>query len=73
MGYSNQFWKPTEVRKGKEISWVQCQGNGGQIIIIDKLLDLVAVITAGNYNQFNLRKSAWDIYMDFIYPAVLYK
>lgn len=73
MEYSNQFWMSAEIRKGKEVSWVQCQGNGGQMVIIDKRLDLVVVITAGTYNQGNLRKSSWDIYMDFIYPAVVYK
>lgn len=71
IGYSNQFWIPTEIINGKTVTWAQAQGNGGQIIIIDKLNNLVAVITAGNYNAKNLRKTSWDIYPDFIYPAVI--
>ncbi|MEO5647965.1 MAG: alpha/beta fold hydrolase [Chitinophagaceae bacterium] len=71
IGYSNQFWIPTEIMKGKQVTWVQAQGNGGQIIIMDKLNNLVAVITAGNYNLKNLRRSSWDIYPNFIYPAVV--
>jgi len=70
IGYSNQFWIPTEIIKGKLKTWVQAQGNGGQIIVIDKLNNLVAVITAGNYNLKNLRKTSWDIYPNFIYPAI---
>ncbi|MBX2992988.1 MAG: serine hydrolase [Bacteroidetes bacterium] len=70
-GYSNQFWIPTEIVEGQEVSWIQCQGNGGQIVVIDKQFDLVLVITAGNYDQSDLRKSSWDIYFDFVYPAVV--
>ncbi len=70
-GYSNQFWLPTEIIEGKEVSWIQCQGNGGQIVVIDKKNDLVLVITAGNYDRSDLRKSSWDIYFDFVYPALV--
>ena len=73
IGYSNQFWIPTEMIEGKPITWTQAQGNGGQIIVIDKQNDLVAVITAGNYNLSNLPKSSWGIYPTFIYPAVIKK
>lgn len=69
IGYSNQFWVPTENIKAERVTWVQCQGNGGQIIGIDKKLKLVFVITAGNYNRSDLRKSSWDIYPDFVFPA----
>ena len=70
VGYSNQFWIPTEMSEGKPITFVRCQGNGGQIITIDQSAQIVAVITAGNYNQ-SLRKSAFDIYIDFVYPALM--
>lgn len=70
--YSNQFWIQHEtLDDGKKINWVQCQGNGGQIIIIDQLFDLVAVITAGNYDRVNLRKSSWDLSWEFIYPSLV--
>jgi len=68
VGYSNQFWIPTEISKGKPIKFVRCQGNGGQLITIDRSTGIVAVVTSGNYNK-SLRKSAFDIYIDFIYPA----
>lgn len=69
LGYSNQFWIYNEVTENAALTWVQCQGNGGQIIIIDKAFDLVLVITAGNYNK-NVQKGSWDIYPDFIYPSL---
>lgn len=70
VGYSNQFWIPTEISKGKPITFARCQGNGGQLITIDKSTGIVAVVTSGNYNM-SLRKSAFDIYIDFIYPALI--
>lgn len=71
IGYSNQFWIITEVNKGDTITYAQCQGNGGQLIIHDKKHNLLLIITAGNYNRWNLRKSAFDIYTDFVYPAII--
>jgi CubicO group peptidase (beta-lactamase class C family) len=72
-GYSNQFWVYTEIFYGSPITYAQCQGNGGQIIAIDKQRNLVLIITAGNYNRSDLKKSSWDIYHDFVFPAVLTK
>jgi len=48
LGYSNQFWILNEKIGEKELTWVQCQENGGQIILIDQSFDLVLVITAAN-------------------------
>ena len=72
-GYSNQFWIYTENIENKKVTYAQCQGNGGQIIVLDKINGLIVVITAGNYNQSNLRKSSWDIYAGFVYPAIIKK
>ncbi|HEX6848715.1 MAG TPA: hypothetical protein VF144_17135, partial [Chitinophagaceae bacterium] len=70
IGYSNQFWHITEVIKGDTSRYVQCQGNGGQLIIQNKKKKLLLIITAGNYNLWNLRKGAFDLYTDFVYPAI---
>jgi CubicO group peptidase (beta-lactamase class C family) len=71
VGYSNQFWIITEIVEGKKVTYAQAQGNGGQIIIIDKQYDLVLVITSGNYNQRDIGKSSWHINIDFVYPALI--
>ncbi len=70
VGYSNQFWIYTENIKGKLVNYVQAQGNGGQIIHINKRSGVVLIVTAGNYNRRDLRKSSFDIFPDFIYPAI---
>ena len=73
IGYSNQFWIYSETIEGRPVTYIQAQGNGGQIIVIDKQTDLVVVLTAGNYGQGSLRKSSWNIYYDFVYPSILKK
>jgi CubicO group peptidase (beta-lactamase class C family)/pimeloyl-ACP methyl ester carboxylesterase len=70
-GYSNQFWHITEIIKGDTTGYVYCDGNGGQMIIHNKNLNLLVIITAGYYNRRDLRKYAYDIYTDFIYPAII--
>ena len=68
---SNQFWHVTEVIKGDTTIYVQCQGNGGQLIIQNKKYNLLVIVTAGNYNRWDIRKNAFDLYTDFVYPAII--
>ena len=70
VGYSNQFWIFKQNIKGELVDYVQGQGNGGQIIQPDTKNNLVLVVTAGNYNERNIRKSSFNIYPDFVYPSV---
>lgn len=70
IGYSNQFWHITEVFKDYTSKYAQCLGNGDQLIIKEKELDLLLIITAGNYNRRGRRKTGEDIYTDFVYPAI---
>ncbi len=70
VGYSNQFWIFKQNIKGELVDYVQGQGNGGQIIQLDTKNNLVLVVTAGNYNERNIRKSSFNIYPDFVYPSV---
>jgi CubicO group peptidase (beta-lactamase class C family) len=71
VGYSNQFWIFKVNIKGELVDYVQGQGNGGQIIQLDRRNNLVLVVTAGNYNERNIRKNSFNIYPDFVYPAVI--
>ena len=71
MDYSYQFWIPTFAVGSGQHSIVLATGNGGQHIIINRNLNLVVVITAGNYNQWNLPgKYPEDLYFDIIYPSL---
>ncbi len=70
-GYSNQFWIYSEKINGRQVSYAQAQGNGGQIIVIDKQNDLVFVTMSRNYDQTAVKKSSWDLYYDFVFRAVM--
>ena len=70
-GYGYQFWTLIDTLNKGVITTVEATGNGGQKIEINKNKNLVLVITAGNYDTFNLRKASYDIYLDFVYPAII--
>src|SRR5436309_2880416 len=44
-----KFWLGGSSVSGRRFDWVAAQGQGGQRIFIVPSLDLVAVVTAGNY------------------------
>lgn len=69
VGYGFQVWFTT-FRNTGTTPLIQANGNGGQLIMINKELELVAVVTAGNYNSRDDRKQSDDLYPDFIYPSV---
>ncbi|HEX6848716.1 MAG TPA: serine hydrolase [Chitinophagaceae bacterium] len=69
-GYGYQFWMWTDTIKGKVVNITEAPGSGGQKIIFNKEKNLLLVITAGNYRNNNLRKSSYDLYLDFVYPAI---
>jgi hypothetical protein len=61
----------TQIIDGNSVYYNQAQGNGGQLIVMDKKNNLLLVVTAGNYNRSDLRKTSWEIYGDFVYPAII--
>lgn len=38
--------------------------------MMDKRNSLVVVVTAGNYNRRDITKGSFDIYPDFVFPAI---
>jgi CubicO group peptidase (beta-lactamase class C family) len=68
--YGYQFWIWDDTVENKPMQTVNCVGNGDQRIIFDKEHDLVVVITAGNYNKWNIRKNSAAMMRDYIVPAV---
>lgn len=70
IGYSNQFWVYADKINGTLAHYAQAQGNGGQLIVIDKERKLVLVTTAGNYDK-EPRKSSYGVYHDFIFPSIV--
>jgi CubicO group peptidase (beta-lactamase class C family) len=71
IGFGYHIWVPTFIYENDSITVVRAAGNGGQNIYIDKKQKIVTVITAGNYNNWQIRKSPSAIYMDFVYPAII--
>jgi hypothetical protein len=69
VGYSNQFWIYADKINGTPSHYAQAQGNGGQIVVIDKKSNMVLVTTAGIYDQAAPRKSSWDLYYDFVFSS----
>jgi CubicO group peptidase (beta-lactamase class C family)/pimeloyl-ACP methyl ester carboxylesterase len=71
VGYSNQFWIYADKINGTPAHYAQANGNGGQIVVIDKQSNLVFVTTAGIYDKVAPRKSSWDLYHDFVFLAIV--
>ena len=71
--YGYQFWLWHDTITSKPVSIVACAGNGDQRIFLDSTNDLVVVVTAGNYNQWNIEKNAYALLKDYIYPALFRK
>ena len=69
-GYGFQIWIPTDVINGEPVTSVEANGNGGQVIAINKKYNMVVVITAGHYNKKDMPWWTADIYLKHIYPAV---
>jgi CubicO group peptidase (beta-lactamase class C family) len=69
--YGYQFWMVTDTILNKPIHFVACVGNGDQRIYFDKTNALVIVITAGNYNKWDIKKNSSAMLEDYIYPALI--
>jgi CubicO group peptidase (beta-lactamase class C family) len=60
-GYGYQFWIVNDTIQGKAMSWPLANGNGDQIIFFDKKNDLLVVMTAGNYNKWDIENNSHAI------------
>jgi hypothetical protein len=72
LDYGFQFWLGASFVSGKRINWVEAQGQGGQRIFIVPTLDLVTVVTAGNYygNDHLANLVPQIVFDDYVLPAV---
>jgi CubicO group peptidase (beta-lactamase class C family) len=69
--YGYQFWLWDDTISNKPTPIVACVGNGDQRIFFDKTHDLVVVITAGNYNKWDIEKNSYALMKEYIYPALV--
>ena len=57
--------------KNKTISVIEAKGNGGQSVFICKELNLVVVITAGNYGYLQHNSIPYKILKDYVLNSIL--
>lgn len=56
--YGYQFWIFNESYQGKQFRIVAAVGNGDQRILFDEANGMLIVITAGNYNLWNIKNNS---------------
>ncbi|WP_427914886.1 serine hydrolase [Ramlibacter sp. MMS24-I3-19] len=56
-GFGHHWWSGAVRVRGKEIVWHGALGNGGQRLFVVPALDLVAVMTAGEYDDGNIGRA----------------
>ena len=69
--YGYQFWLWQDTINNKSTSFIACVGNGDQRVFFDKTHHMVVVTTAGNYNKWTIRKNAYALMKEYIYPALI--
>ncbi len=69
-GYGFQIWTSEETINGKTIKIQEAKGNGGQRIFFCKSLNLLVVITAGNYNNWEIKNDSKALLINHIIPAI---
>lgn len=69
-GYGFQFWTFTEIVNEKPIDIQEVKGNGGQRIFFCKSLNLLVVITAGNYNNWEIKNDSKALLTNYILPTI---
>ncbi len=68
--YGYLWWHEVYEINGKSIESIEARGNGGQYIFIVPGLDLVAVITSGNYRGgLSMTRQPQRIFEQYIIPA----
>lgn len=60
-GYGYQFWIFNDTIQSKAMTWPAAVGNGDQRIFFDKQNDLLVVMTAGNYNKWDIKNNSFAI------------
>src|SRR5438477_12917241 len=69
LGYGYQWWTGTVDWEGKKLAWSAGFGNGGQRRFVVPELDLTVVVTAGAYNDPQIRRTVTEIFRQIVASA----
>ena len=67
-GYGYMFWTYSDIINSNPIDIVEAKGNGGQSIFFCKSLNLIVVVTGGNYNKSD--DNPYQMLTKFIIPSI---
>ena len=72
VGYGYQFWifDGITIAPGHDHPIIAAVGNGDQRIYMDMENDLIVIVTAGNYNNWTIKKDSEALLTNFVYPAL---
>lgn len=59
--FGHHWWSGNVFVRGKEVRWHAAQGNGGQRLFIIPSLDMVVVMTAGEYDKGSIGRAQRDL------------
>jgi CubicO group peptidase (beta-lactamase class C family) len=68
--YGYQWWLGSSGIRDRTVTWAAARGNGGQALFVVPDLDLLVVVTAGNYDDPSRRQLPLDILDQHVLPAV---
>jgi CubicO group peptidase (beta-lactamase class C family) len=68
--YSFLFWIDADTIKNKSYEILTAKGNGDQRIFLNKELQLAVVITAGNYDKWDIENDSHKALVEYIMPAI---
>ena len=69
-GYGYQFFTRSVSAGNRVVNATIAIGNGNQRIFVDTANNLVAVVTAGNYNIWDIKNNSNALVYNFVYPAL---
>jgi CubicO group peptidase (beta-lactamase class C family) len=64
--YGYQWWRGAINVGSRRLDWVSAMGNGGQRLFLLPELDLVVVVTAGNYNQSDSWRAPMEVFRSVV-------